>query len=108
MFHMRGLTHLCNVLTSHHTNLYAFALSLCWTLLPAKFITMPMTKRFLSPLLFASLFSILPIATHAQPLPKIHLQPIFKSRTFDRPIWMCQAPGDADHFYVIEEPGRIL
>ncbi|HEX3989351.1 MAG TPA: PQQ-dependent sugar dehydrogenase [Verrucomicrobiae bacterium] len=67
-----------------------------------------MTKRFSFPLLFAGLFSILPFATHAQPLPKIKLQPIFKSMTLDRPIWMCQAPGDADHFYVIEETGRIL
>jgi hypothetical protein len=44
----------------------------------------------------------------AQPLPKVRLQPIFTAMTFDRPVWMCQAPGEKDRFFVVEETGRIL
>jgi quinoprotein glucose dehydrogenase len=69
---------------------------------------MAMINRRLMPVLFLGLFLLLPELTQAQPLPKVRLRPIFPALTLDRPIWMCQAPGDPDRFYVIEETGRIL
>jgi glucose/arabinose dehydrogenase len=69
-----------------------------------------MLKRFAAPVFWMGLFLFLhpPARLQAQPLPKVHLRPIFTATTFDRPVWMCQAPGDADRFFVVEETGRIL
>lgn len=52
------------------------------------------------------LWMLLPFA--AQALPKIQLRPVFQGLTFDRPVWMSQAPDGSDRFFVVEQPGRIL
>lgn len=69
-----------------------------------------MIKRYCVPVFLMGLifFFYPPAPAQAQPLPTVRLRPIFKAMTFDRPVWMCQAPGDADRFFVVEETGRIL
>jgi glucose/arabinose dehydrogenase len=47
-------------------------------------------------------------AAAAQPLPAVQLRQIMPALALDRPVWMCQAPGDPDRFFIVEEPGRIL
>lgn len=44
----------------------------------------------------------------AEALPKVQLRPVFRGLTFDRPVWMSQAPDGSDRFFVVEQPGRIL
>jgi glucose/arabinose dehydrogenase len=69
-----------------------------------------MIKRCSVPISLMGLFCFFHLAAQvqAQPLPKVRLQPIFTAMTFDRPVWMCQAPGEKDRFFVVEETGRIL
>src|SRR5262245_5827057 len=40
-------------------------------------------------------------------IPDIRLRDAFPTLTFERPIWMVQAPGDAGHYFVVEQAGRI-
>jgi glucose/arabinose dehydrogenase len=47
-------------------------------------------------------------ASAAPPLPAVQLRQILPTLKLDRPVWMCQAPGDGDRFFIVEEPGRIL
>ncbi len=47
-------------------------------------------------------------ATDAQPLPLLQLRQVFPALALDRPVWMSQAPGEPDRFFIVEEPGRIL
>ncbi len=44
----------------------------------------------------------------AEFLPRVRLQPVFPALGLDRPVWMAQAPGRPDRFFVVEQPGRIL
>lgn len=44
----------------------------------------------------------------AAAIPDVTLKRVFPALTFERPVWMCQAPGDATHMYVVEQAGRIF
>jgi glucose/arabinose dehydrogenase len=67
-----------------------------------------MIKRLVMPMLLVGFFLLPQLPVQAQPLPKVRLRPVFPALTLDRPVWMCQAPGDPDRFFVVEQPGRIL
>jgi len=41
-------------------------------------------------------------------LVKIRLQPIMREVSFEQPLLLAQAPGDAAHFYVLEKNGEIF
>ena len=62
--------------------------------------------------LFLSLTSCAIAATSLtaspQPLPKVRLTSTFPAITFERPIWMSEAPDDSGRLFVIEQAGRIL
>ncbi len=36
------------------------------------------------------------------------LEPAFTELTVERPLYLLQAPSDAEHWYIIEQPGRVL
>ena len=67
-----------------------------------------MIKRCAINIFSVALLLFAHFSTAAQPLPKIRLRPTFPALTLDRPVWMCQAPGGSDNFFVVEQPGRIL
>jgi len=67
-----------------------------------------MIKRCAMPLLSVGLLFFQHFPAQAQPLPKVQLRPTFPALTFDRPVWMSQAPDGSDRFFVVEQPGRIL
>jgi glucose/arabinose dehydrogenase len=48
------------------------------------------------------------VTSPAQPLPKVRLTSTFPAITFERPIWMSEAPDDSGRLFVIEQAGRIL
>lgn len=41
-------------------------------------------------------------------IPEIELVSAYPDLTFERPVWMLQAPGDDKHVFVLEQSGRIL
>ncbi len=47
-------------------------------------------------------------AVVAQPLPKVRLQSTFPALTFDRPIWMSEAPDHSGRLFILEQAGRIV
>jgi glucose/arabinose dehydrogenase len=67
-----------------------------------------MQIRRVMPVLLSVFLLLTYFSAQSQPLPKVRLRPVFPKATFDRPIWMCQAPDGTDRFFVIEEPGRVL
>ena len=49
-----------------------------------------------------------PATAKGSTIPEIRLVPAFPKLTFKRPVWMEQAPGDANSVFVIEQAGRVL
>jgi len=67
-----------------------------------------MIKRWAKPMILLGLAVWPQFPAPAQPLPKVHLRAVFPALTLDRPVWMCQAPGASDRFFLVEQTGRIL
>jgi glucose/arabinose dehydrogenase len=64
---------------------------------------------FALPLALVLAWLVLPLwPAAAQPLPKIKLNPAFPRLALDRPVWMSQAPGRSNVFFIVEQMGRIL
>ncbi len=47
-------------------------------------------------------------ARAAEGLPAVDVKPAFPNLTFNRPLWLCEAPDGAGRMFLIEQAGKIL
>jgi glucose/arabinose dehydrogenase len=47
-------------------------------------------------------------AVEGEGLPQIRLERVFPALKAEVPLWMCQAPNDPGHFFVVLKEGRVL
>jgi len=74
---------------------------------PCYIVHVPVKKK-LVPGLCGLISFFFAISLFGDPLPKIQLNKFLPGLNLDKPVWMCQPPGDPNRVFVVEQGGAII